>query len=254
VWAPNATAVSVVGSFNSWNATANPLYSEGSNGKWSVDVAGVTAGAQYKFAITYNGVTKQKVDARARQVTNSIGNGIVVAPSTYAWSTFSMPGWHDLVIYEMHIGTYNDTAGGNPGTWQTAIAKLDHLDDLGVSAVKVMPIAEFAGDFSWGYNPAHPFAPESIYGTPIDMKDFVDECHQRGIAVIIDVVYNHLGPSDLDMWRFDGPSTGSYGGIYFFQDWRAPTPWGDTRPDYGRGEVRSFLKRQRHVLVDGVQR
>jgi 1,4-alpha-glucan branching enzyme len=105
-----------------------------------------------------------------------------------------------------------------------------------------MPICEFAGDFSWGYNPAHPFAPESIYGTPTDMRDFIDECHQRGIAVIIDVVYNHLGPSDLDMWRFDGSSTGIYGGIYFFQDWRAVTPWGNTRPDYGRDEVRSFIR------------
>jgi 1,4-alpha-glucan branching enzyme len=108
--------------------------------------------------------------------------------------------------------------------------------------VQLLPIAEFAGDFSWGYNPAHPFAPESIYGDPEDVKDFVDECHQRGMAVIVDVVYNHLGPSDLDMWRFDGSYTGSYGGIYFFQDWRAPTPWGHTRPDYGRGEVRTYLR------------
>ncbi len=238
VWAPNASSVAVAGSFNGWSTTANPLVAE-AGGMWSVDVDGDLSGDTYKYVI--NG-SLWKNDPRAKDVTNSVGESIVVAPSTYAWSTFSMPGWHDLVIYEMHIGTYNDTAGGNPGTWQTAIAKLDHLDDLGVSAVKVMPVAEFAGDFSWGYNPAHPFAPESIYGTPIDMKDFVDECHQRGIAVIIDVVYNHLGPSDLDMWRFDGSSTGSYGGIYFFQDWRAPTPWGDTRPDYGREEVRSFLK------------
>lgn len=238
VWAPNATGVAVAGSFNAWSATTNPLAAE-AGGMWSVDVPGDQAGENYKYVI--NG-TLWKNDPRAWDVTNSTGDSIVVAPSTYSWSTFSMPGWHDLVLYEMHIGTFNDAAGGNPGTWQSAITRLDHIEGMGFNAVEVMPVAEFASDFSWGYNPAHPFAPESIYGDPDDMKDFVNACHQRGIAVIIDVVYNHLGPSDLDMWRFDGSSTGAYGGIYFFQDWRAPTPWGDTRPDYGRGEVRDYLE------------
>lgn len=238
VWAPNASSVSVAGSFNSWSSTANPLASE-SGGTWSVDVPGDLRGETYKFVIDG---TLWKNDPRATQVTNSVGDSVVTLPDPYAWSSFTMPGWHELVIYEMHIGTFNDSPGGNPGTWQSAIDKLDHIEDLGINAVQVMPIAEFAGDFSWGYNPAHPFAPESIYGDPEDMKEFIDECHQRGIAVIIDVVYNHLGPSDLDMWRFDGSYTGSYGGIFFFQDWRAVTPWGNTRPDYGRGEVRAFLK------------
>lgn len=238
VWAPNATTVSVAGSFNSWSDTANPLVSE-AGGTWSVDVPGDQRGETYKYVIDG---TLWKNDPRATDVTNSVGDSIITAPSSYSWTSFSGPGWHEMVIYEMHIGTYNDAAGGNPGTWQSAISKLDHLEDMGINVVELLPIAEFAGDYSWGYNPAHPFAPESIYGDPDDMKDFVDECHQRGIAVIVDVVYNHLGPSDLDMWRFDGSSTGSYGGIYFFQDWRAPTPWGDTRPDYGRGEVRTYLK------------
>ena len=238
VWAPNATSVAVAGSFNAWSATANPLASEG-NGNWSVDVAGDLSGDTYKYVI--NG-SLWKNDPRAVDVTNSVGDSIITAPSTYSWTSFTAPGWHEMLIYEMHVGTFNDTAGGNPGTWQTAIGKLDHVQALGFNAVEMMPIAEFAGDFSWGYNPAHPFAPESIYGDPDDLRDFVDECHQRGIAVLVDVVYNHLGPSDLDMWRFDGSYTGSYGGIYFFQDWRAPTPWGDTRPDYGRGEVRTYLR------------
>lgn len=238
VWAPNAASVSIAGTFNGWNTTANPMASE-TGGMWSVDVGGDLRGEGYKYVI--NG-SLWKNDPRATDVTNSVGHSLVTAPHTYSWGSFSMPGWHELVIYEMHIGTYNDAPGGNPGTWQTAISKLDHLENMGINAVEVLPIAEFAGDFSWGYNPAHPFAPESIYGDPEDMKDFVDACHQRGIAVIVDVVYNHLGPSDLDMWRFDGTSSGSYGGIYFFQDWRAPTPWGDTRPDYGRGEVRTYLR------------
>ncbi|MCB9865748.1 MAG: alpha amylase C-terminal domain-containing protein [Phycisphaerales bacterium] len=238
VWAPNATSVSVAGDFNSWSTTANPLAADPSGGTWSVDVDGVAYDDEYQFVI--NG-SLWRIDPHATRVTNSVGNGIVYDGS-YTFGSFTTPGWHDMVIYEMHVGTFNDTAGGNPGTWQTAISKLDHLQGLGVSAVEVMPVAEFAGDFSWGYNPAHPFAPESIYGSPDDMRDFVDECHQRGIAVIVDVVYNHLGPSDLDLWQFDGWSTSGMGGIYFFQDWRASTPWGDTRPDYGRSEVRSYLK------------
>src|SRR5690606_1512104 len=109
-------------------------------------------------------------------------------------------------------GTFNDSPGGNPGTWQSARSKLSHLQNLGVNMVKVMPVAEFAGDFSWGYNPAHLFAPDSAYGTPNDFKEFVDDAHGRGIGVILDVVYNHWGPSDLATWCYDGPCLGN-GGI-----------------------------------------
>jgi len=238
VWAPNATSVSVAGTFNSFSATANPLASE-SGGNWSVDVAGDQTGATYKYVIDG---TIWKNDPYAEDVTNSVGNSVVVSPAAYAWSSFTTPGWTDMVIYQMHTGTYNDVPGGNPGTWATAITKLDHIQNMGFNAVKLMPVAEFASDFSWGYNPAHPFAPESIYGTPTDLKDFIDACHTRGIAVLIDVVFNHMGPSDLDLWQFDGWSTGGKGGIYFYQDWRSSTPWGDTRPDYGRTEVRTYLR------------
>jgi 1,4-alpha-glucan branching enzyme len=238
VWAPNATSVSVAGTFNSFSATANPLASE-SGGNWSVDVAGDQTGDEYKYVIDG---TIWKNDPYAEDVTNSVGNSVVVSPAAYAWSSFTTPGWTDMVIYQMHTGTYNDVPGGNPGTWATAITKLDHIQNMGFNAVKLMPVAEFASDFSWGYNPAHPFAPESIYGTPTDLKDFVDACHTRGIAVLIDVVFNHMGPSDLDLWQFDGWSTGGKGGIYFYQDWRSSTPWGDTRPDYGRTEVRTYLR------------
>ncbi len=104
-----------------------------------------------------------------------------------------------------------------------------------------MPVSEFPGDFSWGYNPAHPFAVEEAYGGPDALKTFVKTCHAKGIAVILDVVYNHFGPSDIALWRFDGWSEGDKGGIYFYNDWRATTPWGDSRPDYGRPEVRQYL-------------
>lgn len=243
VWAPNADSVAVAGDFNSWSTTADPLVAEG-GGFWSEDITTAAVGDEYQYVIVNGTDTLWKIDPWAREVTNSVGNGVVYDDSAYAWgsSSYSTPAWNEMIIYEMHIGTFNDAPGGTPGDFADAIARLDHLQDLGINAVKVMPLAEFAGDFSWGYNPAHPFAIETIYGGPDSYKDFIRACHDRGIAVIQDVVYNHFGPSDLDMWRFDGWYQNNLGGIYFFQDWRAVTPWGDTRPDYGRGEVRSYIR------------
>ena len=101
-------------------------------------------------------------------------------------------------------------------------------------------MADFAGERSWGYNPSHIFSVETNYGAPLAFKKFVKRAHEHHIAVILDTVYNHLGPSDLDLWQFDGRSENNRGGIYFYNDERAETPWGANRPDYGRGEVRSI--------------
>jgi 1,4-alpha-glucan branching enzyme len=139
----------------------------------------------------------------------------------------------------MHIGTFNAKDG--VGTFDSAIERLPYLRDLGINAVELMPLAEFAGDYSWGYNPAHPYAIETAYGGSDGLKRFIREAHKLGIAVIIDVVYNHFGPSDLDLWQFDGWSENEKGGVYFYNDHRSTTPWGDTRPDYGRGEVRQYI-------------
>jgi len=251
-WAPNATAVSVGGTFNGWSASSHPLSSEG-NGWWSRDVALIQAGVQYKFAIKRGTTTYWKNDARARRLTNSIGNSVVYNPNAYNWQTnnFQMPAWTKIVAYEMHIGTFNVPAGAAlPGTFATATAKLDHLQALGVNTLALMPVSEFAGDISWGYNPAHPYSVESSYGGPDALKAFVDAAHQRGIAVMGDVVYNHFGPSDLDLWQYDGWSTSSStGGIFFYEDANANTPWGP-RPNYGRGEVRTYLKENTMMWLD----
>ena len=105
-----------------------------------------------------------------------------------------------------------------------------------------MPVAEFPGGQSWGYNPSHIFAIEQQYGGPDALKQLVDACHERGIAVLMDVVFNHLGPNDLASWQFDGWFENELGGIFFYNDDRAITPWGDTRPDFGRDEVRQWLR------------
>jgi 1,4-alpha-glucan branching enzyme len=243
VWAPNARSVAVAGDFNEWSGERHPLMPEG-GGTWSADIEGARAGDGYKFVILGPAGEVWRKNPYARDVDHSNGHSIVVDPA-FDWSgdeAFRAPPWHELVIYEMHIGTFNDTPGGSPGDLRTAIRRLPHLVELGVSAIQIMPIGEFPGDHSWGYNPADIFAIESAYGGPHGLKAFIKAAHAHGLAVIVDVVYNHLGPSDLDLWQFDGWQEDGKGGIYFYNDWRSQTPWGDTRPDYGRGEVRQLLR------------
>jgi 1,4-alpha-glucan branching enzyme len=258
VWAPNADTVSVVGSFNNWDATTHPLARDES-GNWSGIVTEAKPGDEYRYSIRRGENEFTRVDPRALRVTNSVGNGILWWPEPGASGPrFQLPSQNEMIIYELHTGTYNAIRGKNPGTFDTLIAKLPHLVELGVNVIEVMPITEFAGDFSWGYNPAHPFAVESAYGGPEKFQALVKAAHEHGIGVILDVVYNHFGPSDLSLWQFDGWSENNGGGIYFYNDGRAKTPWGDTRPDYGRGEVRSYIRDNalmwlRDFGVDGLR-
>lgn len=240
VWAPHADRVFVTGAFNAW--TESHAMQPGDNGIWYADIAEAKIGDEYRYFL-YRGKQKlSRIDPYAREVTNSVGNGIVHDPH-FDWEDdgYRLPPWPELVLYEMHIGTFHDSLGGAPGTYATAVEKLDHLQRLGVNVIEVMPTAEFAGDFSWGYNPAYAFAVESTYGGPRAFKEFVKAAHRAKIGVLLDVVYNHFGPGDLGLWQFDGWSENDGGGIYFYNDWRRSTPWGDNRPDYGRGEVRQFI-------------
>ncbi len=242
VWAPNATRVSVIGTFNDWDSGKHPMQSEG-NGEWYVDVAKAKVGDQYKFLLTTPQGELKRIDPYAREVTSSVGNAIV-HDTKFDWQgdKFHIAPWSELVIYELHIGTFNDQEDDKqPGEFASVSARLGHLKKLGVNAIQIMPVGEFAGDRSWGYNPSHIFSVETNYGGPLAFKQFVKRAHKEGIAVILDVVYNHLGPSDLDLWQFDGWSENGRGGIYFYNDDRANTPWGETRPDYGRGEVRQYI-------------
>ncbi|MCO8123151.1 alpha-amylase family glycosyl hydrolase [Stieleria sp. TO1_6] len=242
VWAPNADSVCVVGSFNDWQAERGVMESE-PGGCWYLDCPDAKSGDQYKYRMTHGDQTLDRIDPRVREVTNSIGNGIIHDPE-FDWQgdDFKSPCWNELVIYETHIGTFFRHKDDTVGTFDDYQDKFDHLKRLGVNALEIMPIAEFAGDLSWGYNPAHPYAIETAYGGPLEFKRFVRAAHRAGFAVILDVVYNHFGPSDLDLWQFDGWSENNKGGIYFYNDNRSSTPWGDTRPDYGRGEVRSYIR------------
>lgn len=242
LWAPDARRVWVVGDFNGWYPEANELGNE-FNGNFSGDVPGAQRWQKYKYVIEGpDGSRFWKADPRAQRMENSSGSSIIHDPGAYWWNhgDFRTPSFNDQIIYEMHIGTFTSPYGG-VGGWKSAMDKLPYLAELGVNMLEVMPIAEFPGDRSWGYNPSQPMAPESAYGTPEDMKAFIDAAHGKGMGVIIDVVANHWGPNDLPHWCISGDCLGN-GGPYFYTDWRAGTPWGNTRPDYGRQQVRDYIK------------
>jgi 1,4-alpha-glucan branching enzyme len=254
VWAPNAASVRVAGQFNGWSSTANSLFAEGTSGVWSVDVPGAHVGQEYKYVI--NGVTPWKRDPRNRAVASSGSNSIIYDPNAFNWSgqTFSPPALKDAVVYELHVGTFYDPNpfDSSPGTFWDAINKLDYLKTLGLNTIEVMPVAEFSGESSWGYNPSDPFAVENLgYGGPDAFKAFVKACHERGLAVLLDTIHNHYGPTDLDLWEFDlWSGGGNGGGIYFYQqDGLCCTDFG-RRPNYSRTQVRNYIKDNFRMWLD----
>jgi 1,4-alpha-glucan branching enzyme len=241
VWAPFARSVAVAGQFNAWSASATPLASEGSSGNWSADVSAAAAGDQYRFVV--NDQAAWSLDARSRSL--AAGNSVVYDPNAFArpGEPFTMPGWNELVVYELHVGTFYDVTPNAPGTFRSAMQKLPYLAGLGINAIEVMPVQDFGSAYDEGYDVANPFCVDTTYGGVDDFKAFVDAAHAQGIAVILDVVYNHWGPANLTLWRYDLWYESDWGGIYFYQDWRAWTAFTSTgRPDYGRGEVRQYIR------------
>ncbi|MCE6987681.1 alpha-amylase family glycosyl hydrolase [Dyadobacter sp. CY323] len=259
VWAPHAESVSVIGTFNDWNEGSNPLIPE-ENGMWGALVENSKEGDEYKFLLKTPAGDLHRNDPYALKMTNSSGNCIVYNHASFDWQDVDLqiPSWHELVIYELHVGTFHVKEKDQVGTLYTAIEKIPYLKEMGFNAVELMPCSEFPGSRSWGYNPANPFAIESDYGGPDGLKAFVKAAHEAGIAVILDVVYNHFGPSDLDLWQFDGWQENDGGGIYFYNDWKSETPWGNTRPDFGRNEVRQYIHDNammwlREYRIDGLR-
>ncbi|WP_114750577.1 alpha-amylase family glycosyl hydrolase [Pleomorphovibrio marinus] len=242
VWAPNADQVFVTGSFNDWNQEKHPLSHE-ENGYWATFLPDAKDGDEYKYVIINGDQKLVKNDPYARKMQHSSGNSVIYQHSPdWEDKDFSMPDFNKLVIYELHIGTFNRPENKEVGDFYAAAEKLDHLVSLGINAIEIMPVMEFEGNKSWGYNPACPFAIETDYGGPEGLVYFVNEAHKRGIAVIMDVIFNHFGPGDLDLWQFDGWHENGKGGIYFYNNHLSKTPWGENRPDYGRQEVCNYLR------------
>ena len=246
VWAPNARSVAVVGEVagdpKDPKTGRRALAVEAGAGTFAARIDGAKAGQRYRYAIVgASGTEVLRADPRARAIDGA--ESVVVDPRSYAWKTkgFTPPTRSDAVVYELHVGSFNAPAGKNTGTFTTAIEKLDALVELGVNAVELMPVNGH-GSSGWGYGPQQWFAPQPEYGSPDDLRHFVDEAHARGIAVLLDVVFNHYdGYAQAPLRCFDGPCAEGSAGVYFFeQEPYRKTPWGP-RPNFAKQEVSDFF-------------
>lgn len=242
VWAPFAKDVTLLVALD-FDWKEYPMQADG-EGYWHIEDVKASAGQSYQYRITgADGTVVERNDPYARQLTDSDNGLSVIVARDFEWEGtefFSPADPATSVVYEMHIGTFNRPDAATVGTFQTAIEKLDYLSGLGITHIELMPVTSMAQERGrWGYSVEHHFAVESAYGGRHGLLEFVKACHQRSIAVILDVVYNHLNGIN-SLWRYDGWYENDRGGIYFYNDERGDTPWGG-RPDYGRPEVRQYL-------------
>jgi 1,4-alpha-glucan branching enzyme len=239
VWAPNASKVSVLGDFNNWRGEA--LQPDPNQpGHWLLVSRRARPGDAYQFDI--DGLKRR--DPRARAVNQEEQKSYILDPREFRWGlaeSWKMPPKDDLVMYEMHLGTFAHGIPGNAPPFEQAIKRLPYLKALGINCIQLMPVNEFIGSRSWGYNPGDLYAIESSYGGAESFRKFIQACHTHGIAVLLDIVHNHYGPENIAVWQFDQAGPSADGGIYFYSDPdRALTEWGP-RPDFSRPEVRSFI-------------
>lgn len=207
VWSPDAQSVQLLlGHAPPVALTRSP------DGYFTADVPGIQPGAKYSFVVDGRGPLP---DPASRYQPEGVhGPSAVIDPNSYIWrdQQWSNIPLEKIVLYEVHIGAFT-----TEGTYQSAAARLPYLKDLGITAVELMPLSDFAGDRGWGYDGVAPFAPARCYGSPDDLRSFVDQAHQLGLAVFHDVVYNHFGP--------DGAYQGAFSSHYFTKHHH--TPWGD---------------------------
>lgn len=281
VWAPFVDSVAVrINDAAPVSMAKEPGHEDGDT-VWTVDVPRAKAGDRYKYAIVRNGTSGDFIDPRGLELTDHTAAAwsVVVDQNSLHPKAFKEPPLQDLVIYEMHIGSFNpDPAEGGRYDFAAAAQTLDYLQKLGVNAIQLLPInenavggggggrrgrgaatqpatapasrpavtmqaggARRAPDYDWGYDPSSYFAIKRSYGTPAEFVDFVNAAHAHGIAVIIDVVYNHMSGRTL-LRNFGGYSTPEYpNGIYFNDAAHGVSPWGP-RPDFSRPQVAAFIE------------
>ncbi len=238
VWAPFAKHVAVVGNFADH---AIDMTAEG-DGYWYLNQPDVKPGQTYQYKIiTQDDRELYRNDPRARALTGSENGSSVIVANDFDWGDdiFLPIPRQEQIIYELHVGTFARPDAATTATLYDAIEKLDHLESLGVNMIELMPITSMVSSHGWGYAPNHIYSVENSYGGRHGLMSFVRACHDHGIGVVLDVVYNHFDGNG-GLWQFDGWSENNRGGIYFYNDWRGDTPWGG-RPDYGRPEVRQFI-------------
>lgn len=256
VWAPNATAVHVRGSFNGFRICDEALLTKGHLGYWHGFLRGVKERDTYKFWVTGPAGPGWKRDPYARELTSTDWDGIVRRPK-FPWheTGFRTPAFADFVIYQLHVGAFSSPGAAVPGKFLDVIDKVPYLANLGITVVQLMPIQEFDGDFSLGYNGTDYFSPEMAYavadgdlgpyllrinqlladkglagygpgdlcGEANQLKALIDLCHVYGIAVLFDLVFNHAGGGfgEQTIWFFDrqlGVETPLWWNSLYFSD------------------------------------
>lgn len=220
LWAPDETALKL----RPEGGEDLPMQA-GEDGWWSVETDAVPVGGAYAFVLDDGTAVP---DPAAREQAGDVhGPSRLVDPRAYAWRTKDWAGrpWEETILYELHVGTFTQA-----GTFEGVIEKLDYLADLGVTAVELMPVAQFAGERGWGYDGVLFYAPHAAYGGADGLKRLVDAAHERGLMVFLDVVYNHFGP--------DGNYLHAYAHDFF--DAEEETPWGAAIA-FERDPVRRFF-------------
>jgi 1,4-alpha-glucan branching enzyme len=231
LYAPGKESIHLVGDFNNWQPDADPL-NVTEEGLWWIAKQLEPGSYHYKFVV--DGDT-EIADPYARRLANDGTSLLVVGAEPYSWGDggWDRPPFNDLVIYELHIGDFNA-----PYTFGSVIEKLPYLRDLGINAIELLPVFGFGGKPGWGYDPLFFFAPEQSYGTPEDLKALIDQAHQHGIAVILDVVFAHtsqdhafnkLYPYDQSPWYGDN-------------DMSEPNQFGFPKFDHTRPATKDFLR------------
>ncbi len=226
VWAPDRKKVTLL--LETAGRTGEYELKRLGDGYFSATISGAKPGDQYSYLLDEQ--PKSLPDPRSRYQPDGVhGPSQVVDSQVFPWTDQEYVGVakQDLIIYELHVGTF--TAGG---TFQSAIQRLPQLLELGITAVEIMPVAQSPGRWNWGYDGVGLYAVRNTYGTPNDFKEFVDTCHNLGLAVLLDVVYNHLGPEGNYLSEF---------GPYF--SGKHHTPWGDAFnfDDRHSEHVRQFI-------------
>lgn len=275
VWAPNATAVHVTGDFNGGEPDESNLLNQVGGGHWAGFVPGVRDRQRYMFYVVGTGSRGPKRDPYARELESPFPAGCIVRETDFPWhqTEYATPPFHEFVIYQLHVGTFHTPRLPRGGTFLDVVLKVPYLAELGVTAVQLLPIQEFMSEFSLGYNgtdyfapemdfavadadlPAYveqvnavlqargqaPYAAEDLRGEMNQLKALVDVCHVYGLAITLDVVYNHAGGDfgDESIYFFDrqDPAGGWLNSLYFTNRDHA----GGLVFDFAKPEVRDFL-------------
>ena len=268
VWAPAARSVSVVGDFNSWDGRLHAMRSLGSGGVWELFLPDVGAGTRYKYEIlTADGELTLKADPFAQETEVPPKTASVVTQSHYSWSKHDqrfleqrreqLPLGRPISIYEVHLGSWrlNSLEDNRSLSYLELADELSsYATDLGFTHIELLPVMAHPFSGSWGYQVTGYFAPTPHYGSPDDLRHFVDRMHERGIGVILDWVPAHFPRDQFALARFDGTA------LYEHADPRrgAHPDWGTLVFNYGRHEVRNFLISNalfwlREYHVDGIR-